>query len=78
MRKDKVIECVQCGQKFVWTQGEQEFYKEKGLRPPSRCPICRATFKAAKEDNFRGEIKKAAPNRQAGNCHQGHSLTAKS
>ena len=56
--KDKIIKCQDCQQDFPWTIGEQEFYTQKGLKPPSRCPICRAAFKAAKEDKFRGRITK--------------------
>jgi len=57
MKKDKIIICQDCGQEFVWTLGEQGFYEEKGLKEPVRCPMCRATYKAAKKDKFRGEIK---------------------
>ncbi len=55
--KDKVIQCIDCQQKFPWVVEEQEFYQEKGLKPPTRCPICRAAFKEAKKDKFRGRIK---------------------
>lgn len=34
--------CRDCGKDFVWTAGEQEFYKQKGFdNKPSRCPDCR-------------------------------------
>jgi hypothetical protein len=40
--EDKEIECLQCGNKFIWTAGEQKFYKEKGLEnQPKTCPACR-------------------------------------
>lgn len=55
--KDKIIKCVDCQSEFAWTIGEQEFYLKKSLKPPIRCPICRATYKAAKKDKFRGKIK---------------------
>ena len=35
--KDLVRECTECGRKFVWTVGEQKFYKEKKLSPPRTC-----------------------------------------
>ena len=54
---DKVIKCIDCAQDFPWTIGEQEFYAQKGLRSPIRCPMCRSAFKAAKEDRFRGRIE---------------------
>ena len=36
---DKTIVCKDCGKEFVFTEGEQEFYKEKGFEnDPVRCP----------------------------------------
>ncbi|OAV40324.1 zinc-binding domain protein [Clostridium saccharobutylicum DSM 13864] len=29
--EDKTIVCKDCGKEFIFTVGEQEFYKEKGL-----------------------------------------------
>ena len=41
--QDKTLTCRDCGQQFVWTAGEQEFYASRGLQnPPSRCPADRA------------------------------------
>ena len=38
----KTLTCVDCGNEFVFTAGEQEFYKEKGFEnEPKRCPDCR-------------------------------------
>ena len=40
--EDKKIICKDCGSEFVFTVGEQEFYKEKGFdNEPVRCPACR-------------------------------------
>lgn len=48
---DKTLVCRDCGQEFVFTTGEQEFYKEKGFtNEPTRCAACR---KAKKEQNNR-------------------------
>ncbi|MDD3290543.1 MAG: zinc-ribbon domain-containing protein [Eubacteriales bacterium] len=34
--------CQDCGQEFIFTAGEQEFYKEKGFdNEPKRCKACR-------------------------------------
>ncbi|MCL4465775.1 MAG: zinc-ribbon domain containing protein [Chloroflexi bacterium] len=42
--KDKALKCRECGATFVFTAGEQAFFKEKGLlNEPQRCPACRAT-----------------------------------
>lgn len=46
---DKTIVCKDCGKDFVFTEGEQEFYKEKGFEnDPVRCPDCRRQRKAEK------------------------------
>ena len=40
--EDKKIICKDCGNEFVFTVGEQEFYKEKGFdNDPVRCDDCR-------------------------------------
>ena len=45
---DKTFTCKDCGKEFVFTEGEQEFYREKGLQnEPQRCPECRKAKKAA-------------------------------
>lgn len=48
---DKVIVCKDCGKEFTFTEGEQEFYKEKGFEnDPVRCPECRKARKAKRND----------------------------
>ncbi len=45
--EDKKIICKDCGAEFVFTVGEQEFYKEKGFdNDPVRCADCRRARKA--------------------------------
>jgi chromosome segregation ATPase len=39
------LACRECGKPFVFTTGEQEFYKLKELTFPSRCPECRSSRK---------------------------------
>ena len=40
---DKTLTCRECNKPFVWTVGEQRFYKEKALiNIPARCPECRS------------------------------------
>lgn len=42
MYEDKTLVCKECGQEFVFTAGEQEYYAEKGLtNEPKRCKDCR-------------------------------------
>lgn len=56
MFEDKVLVCKDCGEEFVFTAGEQEFYAEKGLKnAPSRCKACRAKHKAERRSSERGE-----------------------
>ncbi|MFZ5354493.1 MAG: zinc-ribbon domain-containing protein [Bacillota bacterium] len=43
---DKNLTCKDCGKEFVFTEGEQTFYKEKGFEnEPQRCPDCRKARK---------------------------------
>jgi len=43
---DKTLICKECGKEFVFTEGEQAFYKEKGFEnEPVRCPRCRKARK---------------------------------
>ena len=45
---DKPLKCRECGNDFVFTVGEQEFYQQKGLvNLPGRCPTCRAARRSA-------------------------------
>lgn len=46
MYVDRTLKCRDCGGEFVWTAGEQAFFREKGLQNiPVRCPECRAARK---------------------------------
>ncbi len=39
---DKTITCRDCGQPFIWTASEQEFYQSRGFEnQPVRCRECR-------------------------------------
>ena len=45
---DKTLNCRECGNDFVFTAGEQEFYQQKGLmNQPGRCPACRTARRAS-------------------------------
>lgn len=51
MAEDKTIKCVDCGEDFVFTANEQDFYAEKGFQnEPKRCKACRQAFKAQRND----------------------------
>lgn len=51
MYDDKTLVCKDCGQEFIFTANEQEFYAEKGFEnEPQRCKACRV----AKKNNLNG------------------------
>jgi len=46
--QDKSLTCVDCGQTFVFTAGEQEFYAQKGFQnAPKRCKSCKVTKRSS-------------------------------
>jgi len=46
MAQDKTLTCRDCGQEFVFSASEQDFYAEKGFEnDPTRCPACRQARK---------------------------------
>ncbi|MBC8611737.1 CxxC-x17-CxxC domain [uncultured Ruminococcus sp.] len=46
MYEDKTLVCKECGNEFVFTAGEQEFYAERGFEnEPQRCKDCRMARK---------------------------------
>ena len=52
MYQDKTLICKQCGNEFIFTAGEQEFYAEKGFQnEPQRCKNCRDTRKQSSKQN---------------------------
>ena len=39
---DREIQCIDCKEGFVWTSGEQLFFRDKNLEnPPKRCKPCK-------------------------------------
>jgi CxxC-x17-CxxC domain-containing protein len=51
---DKNLTCADCGQEFVFTASEQDFYSQRGFTEPRRCPSCRASRKAARNSEGGG------------------------
>ena len=48
MFEDKTLVCKDCGEEFVFTAREQEFYESKGfVNEPQRCKPCRDKRKQA-------------------------------
>ena len=54
MYNDKNLTCADCGQEFVFTASEQDFYAQRGFTEPRRCPSCRASRKAARNSESGG------------------------
>ncbi|HEX9549550.1 MAG TPA: CxxC-x17-CxxC domain-containing protein [Candidatus Limnocylindrales bacterium] len=54
MYSDKNLTCADCGQEFVFTASEQDFYAQRGFTEPRRCPSCRASRKAARASTGAG------------------------
>lgn len=52
---DKTLSCKDCGNEFVFTNGEQEFYTGKGFPDPVRCADCRKAKKDSKKNGQRNE-----------------------
>ena len=67
---DTKIQCIDCSKDFVWTAGEQAFFRDKKLEnPPKRCKVC----KKAKNERL-AAIENAPPFRcpnYAGARHNG-------
>lgn len=52
---DKVIKCRDCGQDFIFSAGEQEFFSEKGFQnEPTRCRDCRSQRRQQSSPNMGG------------------------
>ena len=51
---DKNLTCADCGQEFVFTASEQDFYAQRGFTEPRRCASCRASRKAARNADSGG------------------------
>jgi len=50
---DKTLVCRDCGQEFIFTVGEQEFYLSRGLvNEPSRCTECRAARRRERRGGY--------------------------
>ena len=52
-RKKKKIVCLDCGETFFFTGGEQKYYEKCKLSEPKRCPNCRQKRK----ENARAHMK---------------------
>ena len=56
--QDKTLTCMDCGQDFVFTAGEQEFFAQKGFtNEPKRCKPCKALRRGATGNPAREEYE---------------------
>lgn len=64
---DKTLTCKDCGAEFVFSEGEQAFYKEKGFEnEPQRCPECRKARKSQRRSNSGFNSGNRSSNRNSG------------
>ena len=54
MYTDKTLTCSDCGQQFVFTESEQQFFADRGFTEPRRCSSCRAARKAQQGSSSSG------------------------
>ena len=52
---DKELSCKDCGQLFTFTEGEQDFFSQRGFSEPVRCRPCRDARKAQKASGGYGD-----------------------
>ena len=53
-RSDRDLTCVQCGQPFAFTGGEQDYYVQNHLQDPKRCKPCRGARRAGGPSQSQG------------------------
>jgi len=46
LTSDRTLTCADCGQEFVFSASEQQFYADRGFSDPRRCRSCRSARKA--------------------------------
>jgi CxxC-x17-CxxC domain-containing protein len=46
---DRTITCADCGQEFIFSASEQQFYADRGFSDPRRCPTDRQARKAQRQ-----------------------------
>ena len=55
---DRKLFCKDCGNVFVFTEGEQKFFADKGIKDdPIRCPECRKAKKQHMENKRKASGK---------------------
>jgi CxxC-x17-CxxC domain-containing protein len=55
MSEDQILQCLDCGQDFVFSEKEQAFFEEKGFSTPKRCRECRTARRDRKKNDSGGD-----------------------
>lgn len=58
--QDKAIICCNCGEEFIFSVGEQEFYQERNFIPPRRCPFCRREIRRKRKALEGEQVRKVS------------------
>jgi CxxC-x17-CxxC domain-containing protein len=56
---DKTLTCADCGQEFLFSGDDQEFYQSRGFTEPKRCRSCRAMRRTEREGGDTGGFNRA-------------------
>jgi hypothetical protein len=61
MPVDSMLTCRDCGQAFVVTLREQDYYASRGFdNPPGRCPDCNGALEAERGGEHRSSTRRGA------------------
>jgi hypothetical protein len=66
---DRMLNCEDCGNPFVFDVGEQRFFKEKGFTDPKRCTRCRKKVRSRMRRRGRGHQAHQNQNQNQHNSH---------
>ena len=50
---DRLMHCIDCGEEFTFTVGEQQFFAERAFSVPKRCKPCRDARRDAEREKRR-------------------------
>ena len=54
--------CIDCGRKFIWSQDQQRYYRERRWNPPKRCLDCRSRRRCERQSRMHNLVDlQAAP-----------------
>ncbi len=56
---DKTLTCADCGQEFIFSADDQEFYATRGFNEPKRCRNCRSARRNEREGGDSGGFNRA-------------------